>query len=129
VPTTEAGVVRLFRDIGPALEPSGIVFEFLDIMERAPVLPAGLRPFQRLLVRAAVDITPAPIRATLRLGREKGLRPWESPPVRLAGAVADRLILRTSPPVQACLRLGLPAEYLYRPRDGHRATLRPWPSA
>jgi hypothetical protein len=34
--------------------------------------------------------------------------------VRAACATADRLILRSGPPVQSCRRLGLPDDYLYR---------------
>jgi hypothetical protein len=33
--------------------------------------------------------------------------------VKLAGAWSDRIVLAKSPAVQACVRLGLPATYLY----------------
>jgi len=42
-----------------------------------------------------------------------GLHPWEAEVVRLAGALADRLVLASNPAVQACRRIRLPADYLY----------------
>lgn len=47
------------------LEPSHIVHEFLALVGNAPVLPAPLRPLQKILVRAAVEITPIWVRDTL----------------------------------------------------------------
>ena len=54
------------------------------------------------------------MRARLGLTEAYGLRPWEKPLVREIGALSDRIIVRSSPAVQSCLRLGLPADYLYR---------------
>jgi len=121
VPTSEAELQALFHAMRDRLEPSPIVFEFLDIMRAAPVLPAVVRPFQRLLVRAAVEITPGWVRERLGLTADHGLRPWQAALVRRAGALADRILLHSSPAVQACLRLGLPADYLYRAEMPGRA--------
>ena len=112
-PTSRATRDALFDSMRGALEPSPIIFEFLDIMRTAPALPGLLRPAQRLFVRAAVDITPTWVRDRLGL-TQHGLRSGEDAAVRVAGAVADRLAMRSSPAVQACLRLGLPADHLYR---------------
>jgi hypothetical protein len=65
-------------------------------------------------VRAAVEMIPGWVRERLGLGPGFGLRPGEAALVRQAGALSDRILLRGSPAVQACLRLGLPADYLYR---------------
>jgi uncharacterized protein (DUF2236 family) len=113
-PCSEAERQALFAAMAGRLEPSSIVFEFLDLMRHAPALPAALRPFQALLVRAAVEATPDWVRGRLGLGPELGLRSWERPLVRRACAAADRLLLPSAAPVQACLRLGLPADYLFR---------------
>ena len=96
------------------LESSPILFEFLDIMRHAPAFPMPLRPMQRILVRAAVEMTPDWVRRRLGLTPAYGLRPWEAPLVRKIGGLSDRIMLRSSPAVQSCLRLGLPADYLYR---------------
>jgi uncharacterized protein (DUF2236 family) len=122
-PRSEAEVQALFQAMGPHLEPSPIIFEFLQIMRSARVLPAMLRPVQPLLVRAAVSLTPPWIRERLDLSDALGLRSWEAPLVRQGAAFAGRVVLESSPAVQACLRLGLPANYLYR-KDAPPAS---WP--
>ena len=94
------------------LERSDIVFEFLAIMRSAPILPLLLRPVQHLLVRAAIDLTPRWLQTILGLNGH-GVRRWEVELIRQAGAFADRLVLETNPAVQACLRVRLPAQYLY----------------
>ena len=88
------------------------MLEFLAIMRSAPILPLPLRPAQRLLVTAAVDLVPCWMQALLALTGH-GLRSWEAEAVRQAGALADRLVMETSPAVQACRRMRLPADYLY----------------
>jgi uncharacterized protein (DUF2236 family) len=113
IPRSEAELETLFRRMEPHLRPSVTVFEFLDIMRRAPILPGPLRPMQRLLVEAAVEIVPEPVRRILGLGPEYGLRGFEKALVRKAARLADRIVLPSSPAVQSCLRLGLPADYLF----------------
>ena len=113
MPKSAAELNALFNSMRDRLEPSPIVFEFLEIMRNAPVFPTALWPFQRLLVRAAVEMTPDWVRERLGLTAAHGLRPWEIKLVRGAGRLADRVLLRSSPAVQSCLRLGLSADYLY----------------
>jgi len=98
----------------PALEPHPIVFEFLSLMRSTAILPAPLRGLQGALIRAAVAITPPAVRAVVGLDRAWDLGPVEGRLVRWAGAAADRLPLGGTPAVEACQRLGLPADYLYR---------------
>ncbi len=97
----------------PRLERSDVIFEFLEIMRGAPVFPAWLRPAQRMLVRAAVELTPPAIRHKLGLDHD-GLRFGEHALVKLAGRLADRIVIDASPAVQACKRMGLPRDYLFR---------------
>jgi uncharacterized protein (DUF2236 family) len=111
-PRSDAERHALFEAMRDRLEASPIVFEFLAIMRDAPVAPWVLRPLQRLLIRAAVELVPDWVRERLGLG----LRRWERGLVRLIGAVADRVVLPASPAVQSCRRLGLPAGHLYRRR-------------
>lgn len=103
-----------FAEMLPRLEPSEIVFEFLSIMKKAPAFPQPAQLAQHSLVRAAVDIVPRDVRKILGLGPRYGLRPFEGRVVRRMGRRAERIKLRSSPPIQACLRLGLPEDYLYR---------------
>jgi uncharacterized protein (DUF2236 family) len=113
VPTREAELQAYFLAMQPKLKPSRVIFEFLTIMREAPILPAWLRFAQGLLVRAAVELTPPAIRHKLGLDAA-GLRPGERLPIALAGDFADRVVLEASPAVQACKRMRLPADYLYR---------------
>ena len=113
-PSSKAGIEALFQAMRPQLEPSPIVFEFLTIVRDTPAFPVTLRGMQRMLVRAAVEMTPDWARERLGLTAAWGLRPFELPMVRGAGAVSDRIVLGDSPAVQACLRLGLASDYLYR---------------
>lgn len=115
-PRSDAERQALFESMRDRLEPSPILFEFLDIMRAAPIAPRPLRPVQGLLIRAAVDLTPGRVRERLGLGDRFGLQPWQRPLVRLLGALADRVVLPFSPAVQSCRRLGLPAGTLYRRR-------------
>lgn len=111
-PRTSGDMEALFATMAPKLERSDIVFEFLEIMRRAPILPA---PFlQRLIVRGAVEITPKWARDILGLGPQFGLKPGGAPALRALGALGERIALKSAPPALACARLGLPSNYLYR---------------
>ena len=114
VPASAGEVLAQFEAMRGRLEASPILFEFLDIVRKAPLLPPLLRPAQPMFVAAAVSLTPAWVRQILALPDAACLRPWQAFVVRQAGALADRIVLDLSPAVQSCLRLGLPADYLYR---------------
>lgn len=113
-PTTQQEVHALFETMSGKLEASPIIFEFLDIMQRVPILPRPFTPLQKMLIRAAVELVPAGVRDCVGLGQDWGLRPWERYFLRRGGAMADRILLKSGPAVQSCRRLGLPDDYLYR---------------
>lgn len=113
-PLGEAEMEAKLAEMRPRLEPSSIIFDFLEIMRTAPILPPLLRPAQRLMLRAAVDILPVWVRHLLGLGQPWHLRRWERMAVKRAGMVADRLRLDSSPAAQASIRLGLPPDYLWK---------------
>ncbi|MEB2843072.1 DUF2236 domain-containing protein [Rhizobiales bacterium RZME27] len=114
-PRSQPELDALFASKRDRLEPSPIVEEFLSIMRDLPALPGPARPLQGLLIKAAVDILPHWVRHRLALGPEWSLNRLERATIVLAARSADRLLLRSSPPVQACRRLNLPDDYLYRP--------------
>jgi uncharacterized protein (DUF2236 family) len=111
-PTSAAEANALFSAMAPKLERSDILFEFFDIVRAAPLLP--WRRLQRLIIRAAVEITPDWARRKLGLGPEFGFRPGYESLVRTMGATAERLVIESAAPAQACVRMGLPVDYLYR---------------
>jgi uncharacterized protein (DUF2236 family) len=113
-PLTRAGIEAALAAMAERLEPSAILDEFLQIMRTAPAMPRALRPLQAMFVRAAIDMTPPWARSRLGLGSALGLRPGEEVLIRQLGAAADRIPLPSSPAVRACVRLGLPEDWLYR---------------
>ena len=103
----------LFSSMMPLLEPSPILFEFLTIMTQAKVFPAPLRGLQSLLVKAGIDLIPMPVRERLDLGPDWTLSSWQKSAIRMAARSSEKLFLPSSPPVQACRRLGLDPRQLY----------------
>ena len=103
-PQTWAGWETLLAATAPTLEGSAILADFLDIMAGAPFVPAPLRPLQRLLVRAAVEIVPEPVRSLPHL-QGRGLRPGEAILVRALARAAALLPLGDTPARQAARRL------------------------
>jgi len=116
VPGSETELRRLFETTYDSLEPSETIFEFLAIMRRVPLLPAPLHSVQELMVRAAVEIVPEPVREILGLGKAERLRPWERALISATARLADRIVLPSIPACEACRRLGLPADYLVAPQ-------------
>jgi uncharacterized protein (DUF2236 family) len=113
-PVSQSQWEAQLRAMRPRLTASPVVFEFLDIMRRAPIAPAPIRPLQHLLIRAAVSLTPVEVGRTLGLEHQTSLTPLQASAVRAACRGADRLVLRNAPPAQACVRIGLTADWLYR---------------
>jgi uncharacterized protein (DUF2236 family) len=112
-PQSNAQRRALFDSMRDRLEPSPVIFQFLQIMSETPAFPRPLLWMQRMLVRAAVEMIPDSMRECLGLTDYYGLRPHERWIVRLAGAASDRIVLAESPAAQSCLRLGLPITHLY----------------
>jgi uncharacterized protein (DUF2236 family) len=112
-PQCAAELQTLFDSMRGRLEPSEFVLHFLQIMRETPAFPPSLRWMQRILVRAAVELIPEWVRECLGLTAFYGFRPAERSLIRLAGRVADRIVLPANPAVQSCRRLGLPITYLY----------------
>jgi uncharacterized protein (DUF2236 family) len=112
-PASEAEAFAALSAMRGKLERSPIVFEFLDLMRNSAILPPPLGLLQPLFVAAAVSLTPRWLRKTIALPDSMCLRSWQEFLVKRSGAAADRLVLQSSPPVQSCLRVGLPADYLY----------------
>lgn len=113
VPRSAAEFEALLDRMAPQLEPSAIVYEFLEAMGNVPAVATPLRPFQKLLVRAAVESLPQRLRSRLGLGPAWDLAEWQRALVRRVGRATDRVVLHGGPVALSCRRLGLPADYLY----------------
>lgn len=115
-PVSVSEMNMLFDVMRSRLVKTEIVFEFLDIVGKVPALPAALRPFQKLLITAAVELLPGWVRDRLGLRQSWSLTPMQRAMVKAAAFGAERIMLPSSAPVQACRRLGLADTYLYRRR-------------
>ena len=104
-PGSEAQRVEQFERMLPRLEPSPIVFEFLEILHRTRILPLPMKYLQSMLIRAAIDLLPAEVRARLELGPEHDLGSFERKTIAWLGRAVDGLALAESPPRQAARRL------------------------
>ena len=113
-PASQAEWENRLVEMLPELEPSPIVFDFLEIIDSAPIFPRPLQRCQQTLIRAAVTITPTVVRDRLGLDERWDLSARERRWLGRAGRWSDRLFLASAPPAQACQRMGLPANYLYR---------------
>lgn len=115
-PASQSQIEALFQSMHGKLEPSPVVFEFLEMMRRVRLLPRPFQFAQTLLIKAAVEIVPSSIRERLGLGSRWTMPAWQHRMVRRMGNAADRLLLSSGPAVQSCRRLGLPDDYLYTQR-------------
>lgn len=115
-PASVSELNMLFDVMRSRLAKSEIVFEFLDIVGKVQVLPATLRLLQKLLIAAAVELLPAWVGDRLGIRQSWSLTPMQRALVKTAAYGAERIMLPSSAPVQACRRLGLPDTYLYRRR-------------
>ena len=70
--------------------------------------------YQAMLIRAGIDILPKDVRDILGLDARFDLKNWERRLIVFIGRLSDRIRIPGSPQIQACQRLGLPANYLYR---------------
>jgi uncharacterized protein (DUF2236 family) len=106
--------MAMMERLSPRFEPHAINTEFLDIIRSGKAAPGTPKFLQRALGRAAVSILPPLVRAKLALGAEYDLRYSDRIALRLVGALAERRPDLASPACQSSVRIGLPADFLYR---------------
>ena len=105
-PASEPEFEALLERMGPRLQRSDIVLEFLAIMRCVALLPAPLRGLQRLLIKVAVQNLPAHARERLGLdGKTWRVKSWQRAVVRTLGRAADHLSLPSLPACLAVRRL------------------------
>ena len=126
---SEAAVHAMIAEMRPRLEASPILHELMTLVANADILPAAFRPMQGVVVRAAVDLLPPALRVRLGLSGSGRLSTPERLLLRALASAADRAVFPTSPAAQACLRLGLPADYLVRAGRGALPVDHPWTDA
>lgn len=97
-PRSDAERREQFKMMLPLLEPSPIIFEFIDIIERTRILPFPLKALQKTVIRAAIDILPDEVRERLDLGSTHDLGLYERSLLRWLGRGTNGLpVPRRSP--------------------------------
>ena len=113
-PKSTAGFMAMMEHLAPRFAPHPIVAEFLSIIASGRAAPGTPKALHRALARASVSILPPLVRDTLQLGPTYDLDPVSRALVKFAGTIAERVPVPGAPPAQACARLGLPKDFLYR---------------
>ncbi len=122
-PASVDGFMAMMAKLEPKFEPHPILFEFLDIIQSGRAAPGTPRFLHRAIARASVSLLPAHIRARLDIGPRFDLTRTDRLMLRAAGKLADRFASRKSAPCQASIRLGLPADFLYRSQAEQKSLL------
>lgn len=111
-PESDAELRALLDHTEPSLESSAIITEFLVIMERLSLFPRPLRPINRWLITAAIDLLPVGVRRKIITDNTKPASRFIQGALRRTGMAIDRLHLPSAPASQACQRIGLPSDHL-----------------
>lgn len=109
-----ADFMDMMETLAPRFEAHPIIDEFLGIITSGRAAPSVPKFLHRALARASVSLLPPVVRKALKLGREWDLTAADTIALKLAGKLADRVAPPGAPHTDACLRLGLPADFLYR---------------
>lgn len=112
--------------MSPRFEPHPIVCEFLTTVQNSPGALGLPKALGRALAEAAVSILPERVRTALQLGSAYALPAITRQVLRSCGALAERVPIPGTPPVQACERLGLPWDFLYRSQSAQKRALAAW---
>lgn len=113
-PASIGDFMAMMAALAPRFESHPILFEFLDIIQSGRAAPGVPRFLHRAIARASVSLLPDELRERLGLGSRYDLTRLDRLMLRAAGRLADRHIDRNSPACQACIRLGLPHDFLKR---------------
>lgn len=122
-PASVGKFMEMMATLEPRFEAHPIIFEFLDIIQSGRAAPGTPRFLHRAIARASVSLLPDTLRGRLDLGPKYDLTRADRLMLRAAGKLADRFASRKSAPCQASLRLGLPANFLYRSQTEQRRLL------
>jgi uncharacterized protein (DUF2236 family) len=114
--TSNADFFAQLEKLAPRFEPHPIVHEFLAIFANSHRDTGVPKSLGKAVACASVSILPPLVRERLELGAEYDLKPLARTALKALGAIAERVAPPNAPPVEACKRLGLPGDFLYRSR-------------
>lgn len=114
IPASATEFMAMMEKLSPRFEPHAINTEFLDIIQSGKAAPGTPKFLHRALGRAAVSILPPLVRQKLALGPQYDLKLSDRVALQFVGRIAERRPDLSSPACQSSVRLGLPADFLYR---------------
>lgn len=123
-PKSEGEFLDMMNALAPGFEPHPINTEFLEIVQSERTGKETPRFIKRALARASVSLLPPLVREKLELGTECDLTFADRLTLKIVGRIAERRFDPESPPAQASVRLGLPANYLWQSRSRQRQLLK-----
>ena len=125
-PRSTADFFDMMNQLLDRFEPHPINEEFLDIIMSGQAAPDTPKYLSRAMARASVSLLPQVVREKLGLGRKYDFSPVDRVVVRSLGKYLDKAPTAGSPPCDACLRIGLPANFLYLSKQKQAQLLAAW---
>lgn len=125
-PRSTDDFLAMMNRLAARFEPHPIVGEFLAIIQSGQAAPNVPKPLHRAMARASVSLLPPLVRERLSLGPAYDLTTFDRVALKAVGRLADKVPIKASPPCQASLRLGLPANFLYRGAAEQSRILAAW---
>lgn len=122
-PKSEGEFLDMMNALAPGFEPHPINTEFLEIVQSERTGKETPTFVKRALARASVSILPPLVRQKLELGKEYDLTLADKLTLKVIGRIAEKRFDPNSPPAQASVRLGLPANYLWQSSGRQRRLL------
>lgn len=123
---SDADFDAMLNRLAPRFEPHPIIREFLTIFESSTGAIAMPRRLRRVIARASVSILPKLVRERLQLDGDYDLSTLGAAALKTMGALAERVPIPGAPPAEACRRLGLPMDFLYRGKREQARLLAQW---
>lgn len=125
-PMSTADFFKMMDKLVDRFESHPINEEFLDIIMSGAAAPDTPKYLSRAMARASVSLLPPVVRKALGLGPKYNLSFIDRMTVKALGAYLNRKPIPGSPPYDASLRVGLPANFLFSPKRARTRMMAEW---
>ena len=128
-PMSTADFFDMMNRLIHRFEPHPINEEFLAIIQSGRAAPGTPKYLSRAMGRASVSLLPRIVRDKLGLGPKYDLSAIDRVAVKALGRFLERTPIPGSPPCDASLRVGLPANFLFAGRRRQTELMAAWRAA
>jgi uncharacterized protein (DUF2236 family) len=128
-PMSTAEFFEMMNRLAHRFEPHPINEEFLAIIQSGQAAPDTPKYLSRALGRASVSLLPPVVREKLGLGPKYDLSAIDRMVVKALGKHLNRTPIPGSPPCDASLRVGLPANFLFVDKRRQAELMAQWRAA